>query len=203
MNPLSGYAQLLDSETITDASLYGYNATGTVLLTPEDSSFSGIHFVISNIVPSTSITSEPQYVEAGTAVASPDTARQISGQSLIHIEAYKVLEGVEYVIDPTQFLQPVLEPVVSTSFDCNDFVTYVGGIVVERKQVLPDEPELELVGPPLVAGIPGHEFPQPHDLVLRAEESMTSIDGLQLLQGSTFLMVGDIPVQFGGLALIQ
>ena len=69
--------------------------------------------------------------------------------------------------------------------------------MVDRRSVSPLEPELEYTGSPLVEGIPGHEFPQPHDLVFKAEESVMSADGVQFFQGSTFLMVGSIPVQFG------
>ena len=52
-------------------------------------------------------------------------------------------------------------------------------------------------------GIPGHEFPQPRDMVVRGGGSVTSGGGrltsgeVQFFQNSTFLMVGLIPVQFG------
>ena len=54
-------------------------------------------------------------------------------------------------------------------------------------------------------GIPGHEFPQPRDMVVRGGGSVTSGGGrltsgeVQFFQNSTFLMVGPIPVQFGTL----
>ncbi len=52
-------------------------------------------------------------------------------------------------------------------------------------------------------GIPGHEFPQPTDLVLTDYGLISNIvDGLNntdivFFQSTTFIMVGQIPVQFG------
>ena len=47
-------------------------------------------------------------------------------------------------------------------------------------------------------GIPGHEFPQPYDLVIESSDSITSGGTpVQFFQSRTFIMVGQIPVQFG------
>ena len=69
------------------------------------------------------------------------------------MEAYKIVEGVQYVIDPTQFLQPNLNPAVSIEFGCNDFVTYVGGVVVDRRPIASTSPDMENIGNPLVEGM--------------------------------------------------
>ena len=47
-------------------------------------------------------------------------------------------------------------------------------------------------------GIPRDEFPQPYDLVIESSDTITSGDTpVQFFQSSTFIMVGQIPVQFG------
>ena len=70
--------------------------------------------------------------------------------------------------------------------------------MIDRQSIAPTELETIMIGDPLVDGVPDHEFPQPHDLVLRAEDSMTSSsESMQFFQSSTFIMVGQIPVQFG------
>ena len=47
-------------------------------------------------------------------------------------------------------------------------------------------------------GIPGHEFPQPRELVVRGAGTLTPSGGqVQFFSASTFLMVGPLPVQFG------
>lgn len=50
----------------------------------------------------------------------------------------------------------------------------------------------------LHTGIPRDEFPQPHDLVIESIGTITSGNTpVQFFQSSTFIMVGQIPVQFG------
>lgn len=146
--PLSGTVQLLDS-----TALPFYNSTSSLLLTPAESSLNGIHFVISNISPDLSVTSQPRFYLSGDVIATPDDSIQIDGESFIHVEAYKIVEGVQYVIDPTQFLQPNLNPAVSIEFGCNDFVTYVGGVVVDRRPIASTSPDMENIGNPLVEGM--------------------------------------------------
>lgn len=152
--------------------------------------------MISNIVPDSSITSDPRFYLTRDSFATPDSSIQYGGTSFVHIEAYKALNGTEHSMDAAIFLQPRLNPEVSIQFDCNDFVTYVGGVVVDRRDVVSEELETRIAAA-LVEGIPDHEFPQPYDLVLESDESMTSADRVQFFQSSTFLMVGSIPVQFG------
>ena len=48
--------------------------------------------------------------------------------------------------------------------------------------------------------MPNHEFPQPFDLTVREDDILTpAASSMTFLQSSTFLMVGQIPVEFGKL----
>ena len=48
-----------------------------------------------------------------------------------------------------------------------------------------------------ISDVPNHEFPSTFDLVMRADSSVRSPSEVTYLQTSTFLMVGQVPVQFG------
>ena len=141
--------QLLDSASLPQP----YNATSTLLLTPTESSLSGLHFLISNIVPNPSLNSQPRFFLSGETVATSDDSIQIGGGSFIHIEAFKTIEGVEHRINPTQFLQPNLSPRVNVEFGCNDFVTYVSGVVVDRRPIARATLETDYIGNPLIEGL--------------------------------------------------
>ena len=69
------------------------------------------------------------------------------------MEAFKAIEGVEHSINPTQFLQPNLSPRVNVEFGCNDFVTYVSGVVVDRRPVARATLETDYIGNPLIEGL--------------------------------------------------
>ena len=69
------------------------------------------------------------------------------------MEAYKTVDSVQYTVNPTQFLQPNLRPAVSIEFGCNDLVTYVSGVVVERRPVAGTSLDAEFIGTPLVEGM--------------------------------------------------
>jgi hypothetical protein len=221
-------------------SLYAnYSASSSVIILPEESSFNGIYFILSNIIPAPSLTVQPQFYQSGNPIASASTSQPVqSGKNFVHIEAYKMLNGQFFPLDPTQFLQPDLNVSVSVQLECNDVVTYVEGMVVERRNVLSSADVSRMqIGDPLVegnekrfsfcsthawihhnislslclrlsfllslslyhiTGIPGHEFPQPYDLVIESSDSITSgATPVQFFQSSTFIMVGQIPVQFG------
>ena len=196
MTPLTGYLQLLDPSTLSDP--LSYSATSSLILVPTESSFNSIHFIITNLRLDPSVApSDRQFFLSGDVIGYPDDSIQIAGESFIHVEAYKVVDGIEYAIDPMQFLQPNLDPQVGIQFECNDLVTYVWGMVVDRRPISPTELEPIMIGDPLVVGVPDHEFPQPHDLILRSDDSVTSVERVQFFQSSTFIMVGPIPVQFG------
>ena len=248
--PVSGYVQLFNTSALP-ASLQqvyaNYSDSLSVILIPAESSFTGIFFIISNVVPISAITSKPLYLKSGTVFAMTNDNTTFNGEYFIHVEALKSVNGVQYLLDPTQFLQLRLDPQVTVEFECNDVVTYVGGVVVDRRNVVPSTTDVitELIGDPLVegvclcvcacvcvrvcvcvcvcacvcafacvhvcvcvcvhahycqtqTGIPGHEFTQPHDLLLVASDSSTSgLSLVQFFQSSTFIMVGPIPVQFG------
>ncbi len=55
----------------------------------------------------------------------------------------------------------------------------------------------------LIVGIPGHEFPQPFDHVIRCDDVISSSvrgannSDVVFFRDSTLLLVGPIPVQFG------
>lgn len=187
--PLTSYVQRVNS-----SSTYG---STFLLVTPLESSFSGFHFIIANVIPSDFVSDQPVIVRAGSTIGRTDTSFQLSQQTFIHVESYKTIDGTVHRIDPTQFLQPNLNPMVTVSYECNDFVTYVGGAVIDRRAIAPTSVETEHSGIPLVELYPDHEFPQPYDLVLTSEESQTSADNVEFFQSSTFIMVGPIPVQFG------
>ena len=210
-----------------------YSASSSVIILPEESSFNGIYFILSNIIPAPSLTAQPQFYQSGTPIATSASTSQVqSGKTFVHIEAYKMLNGQFFPLDPTQFLQPDLNVSVSVQLECNDIVTYVEGMVVERRNVLSSTDVTRMqVGDPLVegmkkfsfmvhieihhislslslslslshpisfTGIPGHEFPQPYDLVIESSDSITSgATPVQFFQSRTFVMVGQIPVQFG------
>ena len=149
VSPFSGDIRLLDPASLPQS----YNATSTLLLTPTEPSLSGLHFLISNIVPNPSLNSQPRFFLSGDTIATSDDSIQIGGESFIHVEAFKTIEGVEHRINPTQFLQPNLSPEVSVEFGCNDFVTYIGGVVVDRRPIARTTLETEYIGNPLVEGL--------------------------------------------------
>ena len=76
-----------------------------------------------------------------------------STSSFVHIEAYKMLNGEFFPLNPTQFLQPDLDMSISVQLECNDIVTYIEGMVVERRSVLSSTEVTRMqVGEPLVEG---------------------------------------------------
>ncbi len=102
--------------------------------------------MIPNLVPSSF-----GIVQSG---ASIPTGSSLDDTGSLHVEMFKVLEGVWFRIDPTPFLQSLSVPAVNVKFDCNDVVVYVGGTVVERRSLLEStEVVTELVGNPLVQGL--------------------------------------------------
>ena len=99
MAPLTGHLQLLDPSTLPAP--LAYDTTSSLILTPAESSFDGIYFVISNLRLEPSVaSSEPQFLLSGDLIGYPDDSVQIAGESFVHVEAYKVLDGIEYAIDP-------------------------------------------------------------------------------------------------------
>lgn len=189
---MTSYVQRVNSSSMSD--VYG---DISLLITPLESSYSSFQFVIANIIPNDFVSDQPVIVQAGSTIGSADASFQLSQQTFIHVESYKNIDGIMHRVDPTQFLQPNLNPMVAVSYECNDFVTYVGGAVIDRRAIAPSSVDMEHIGMPLVDLYPIHEFPQPHDLMLTSEESQTSADNVEFLQSSTFIMVGPIPVQFG------
>ena len=152
--PVSGYVQRLDPSLLPDSiqSLYtssNYSSTG-LLLRPAESSFSGIFILLSNVAPILGIGSEPRFFTSGDVIAT--TTDQ--SNSFVHAEVIKVIEGGVYRLDPTSYLQPRLDPNVSVELECNDVVTYVGGVVVERRSLVATSELIvqEPVGNPLVVG---------------------------------------------------
>lgn len=146
------------------------------------------------IISSTDISSTAMFVRAGATLGS---ALSISGKSVTHLEAYKTVDNVEYAQDPSQFLPPVQDPTFNIAWSCNELATLLQGVVVDVSTVSSTQPVKELIGDPLVTIIvPNHEFPQPYDMVLRENHTVSSSDNIQFFQSSTFLTVGPIPVTF-------
>lgn len=157
MSPLSANVQLFDISAIpTEAqSLYAnYSASTSIIVLPEESSFNGVYFILSNIVPAPLLTVQSQFYQSGNPIASASTSQLPSGKTFVHIEAYKMLNGQFFPLDPTQFLQPDLDVSISVQLECNDIVTYVEGMVVERRNVLSSTDVTRMqVGDPLVEGM--------------------------------------------------
>ena len=132
-----------------------YSASSSVIIFPEESSFNGIYFILSNIVPASSLTVQLQFYQSGNPIATGASTSQVpSGKTFVHIEAYKMLNGQFFSLDPTQFLQPDLNVSVSVQLECNDIVTYIEGMVVERRNVLSSIDVTRMqVGDPLVEGM--------------------------------------------------
>ena len=195
--PFSGTVNLFNQSAIPALSGHNYSSTDTLVLTPSEFSLDSIIFIISNVDPLPSVTAMPTFFLAGSSFGSTGSF-QVSGRSFIHIDAYKILGGVAYPVDPTQFLALQLSPSASITWDCNDMVTYVRGAVVDMRPASSTTPTSRLVGDPLVnIVVPDHEFPQPIDLVLEGAEHVQSPASVQFFQTSTFLMVGPIPVTLG------
>ena len=134
------------------------------------------------------------FVRAGATLGS---SLSISGKSVTHLEAYKTVDNVEYAQDPSQFLPPVQDPTFNVAWSCNELATLLQGVVVDVSTVSSTQPVKELIGDPLVTIIvPNHEFPQPYDMVLRENHTVSSSNNIQFFQSSTFLTVGPIPVTF-------
>ena len=104
-------------------------------------------------MPSQSLSPQQQFYQSGDVFASASNTQLVDGKSFIHIEAYEMLNGDFVRIDPTQFLQPDLDVGISVHLHCNDIVTYVGGMVVERRSVVTSMEIARMpVGEPLVQG---------------------------------------------------
>lgn len=113
------------------------------------------------------------------------------------MEVYKLVDSILYPQDPSQFIPHVLDPSVTVSWNCNDMTTLVRGIVVNvRPVVTADTPIKQLVGQPLINIEIPHEFPQPHDLILKENHTVHSQNNMLFFSSATFLTIGPIPVTF-------
>lgn len=192
--PLSGYYS-------ASPGVPPYDSSSTITLTPVESSYHDITFTLTHVLPTSDLTESPIFIRGGDPLGiftrEPQTPN-VDEEYYIHLEAHKTVGNESYTIDPTQFLQPILEPQVSLQYDCNDLVTYIGGVVVDRRTLAPDQPEEVEFGEQLVEdAIPGHEFPLPVDGVLQARGTILSGSSAEVFSSSTFIMVGPIPVEFG------
>ena len=108
-----------------------------------ESSYNGVQFILSNLVPISGIGHGAMFVSGGDAIATA---------SIVHIELIKSISGRSLRLDPTSFLQPNLEPSVSLELECNDVVTNVGGVVVDRRTLVTSSVVRQPIGMPLVTG---------------------------------------------------
>ena len=178
-----------------------YDSISTITLTPAEASYHDITFTLTHVLPSVELTDSPIFVRGGDPlgvyIAEPQT-QNTDDEYYIHIEAFKTVESETYRVDPTQYLQPVQNPLVSLQYDCNDLVTYIGGSVVDRRTIASDVPSTVEFGDVLVEDtIPGHEFPRPVDHELHTVGTIVSGVSAEVFSSSAFFMVGPIPVQFG------
>ena len=146
VSPISSYVHSLALELLpTDLRpLYADHLyVDSALFIPAESALKDLRLIISNLIPSLSI--------AGTFIKSGEVLDSVLvNNQFIHVEAFKVVDGVWFRIDPTQFFQPVLDTRVNVEFDCNDVVVYVGGMVVERRLLESADVVMEMIGDPLV-----------------------------------------------------
>ncbi len=77
------------------------------------------------------------FISAGTAIATA---------TYLHMELIKTIGGQSFRLDPTSFLQPNTEPVVTSQLQCNDVVTSVGGAVVDRRTFVTSPISRQLIG---------------------------------------------------------
>ena len=142
------------------------------------------------------LSSSPLFIKAGIELGF---ANLIAGKSTIHVEAYKsTIEapGTLYPQDPSQFLPSTVNPTASISWGCNEIATLINGAVVDVTTAVSNEPVQALVGDPLVDFNIAHEFPQPYDLILKDNKTISSHTNVAFFESSTFLTVGPIPVSF-------
>ena len=192
--PLSGYYS-------RSSEAPPYDSLSTITLTPSEPSYHDLSFTLSHVLPSLELTDSPIFIRGGDPlgifITEPQT-QNTDDEYYIHIEAFKTVDNEAYGIDPTQYLQPIHNPLVTLQYDCNDLVTYIGGSVVDRRTVASDVADTLEFGAVLVEDtIPGHEFPQPVDHLLHTQGTILSGTTAEVFSSSTFIMVGPIPVQFG------
>ena len=146
MAPFSGYIHSLELELLPDdlRPLYsGY--IGSTLVIPAESALGDIRLIIPNLSPSLDFSTT--FISSGEMLES----FTLNEYMYVHVEAFKVVNGVWFRIDPTQFLQPVLDQQVTVEFDCNYVAVYVGGVAMERQSLLEStEVVVEMIGEPLV-----------------------------------------------------
>lgn len=188
--PLSGYYSFID------------NSTATIQLTPSEASYRDITFTITNILPSIQLTQSPMFIRGGERLgvftSDPQQLNNDDDEYYIHIAAYKTIGSEIFTINPTQYLQPIHNPQVDIRYDCNDLVTYIGQMVVDRRSLAPESPTTVPYGSVIVDdAIPDHEFTRPVDHILHSQGTILSGASVEVLSSSTFIMVGPIPVQFG------
>ena len=149
-SPLSSYVKLFNSSLLPASIQHQYfipNYSNSLILIPAESSYTGVYIILSNLVPVSNIGTELRFFTAGDLVGNGNS-------DSLHIEIIKVIDGVGYRLDPTSFLQPRLEPNVGVELECNDVVTYLGGVVVDRQNLVQSSNPIthELLGNPLVIG---------------------------------------------------
>ena len=127
------------------------------------------------------------------------SASLLAGKSTIHVETYKSTTeapGTLYPQDPSQLLPRTVNPTASISWSCNEIATLINGAVVDLTTAVTNEPVQTLVGEPLVDFSIAHEFPQPYDIILKDNKTISSQTNVAFFESSTFLTVGPIPVSF-------
>ena len=187
MAPLSGY--------------YSQSSPGVILVSPAETSYTDLIFTLHHISPTVPLTVTPVFIRGGDPLGTLTSEPQNTDNNdeyYIHLEAHKRVGNETHSVDPSQFLQPIPTPSVALDYECNDLVTYVSGVVVDRHTLAPASPLVVDYGDVLVDDtIPGHEFSRPVDHTLHSQGTILSGTSVELLASSTFIMVGPIPVQIG------
>ena len=140
------------------------------------------------------------YCTIGATLGEVSSVVTCDGMNFVHLEMLRSVNGTaELPVDPTPFLQPILEPTIRVNLDCNSVAVLESGNVVDRMAVTGTDPERVLLGEPLITDlrILPHEFPQPADYVLRGTGSYASSSPVTFTTQSTSIMVGPNVVNFG------
>lgn len=152
MAPFSSYLQPLDVMLLPSDLRPQYTSqVGSTLVTPVDPSLEDTRIILSNFY--LPLSNSNEVVQSGDIIDGSVDISPVGTSSYVHVEAFKVLDGVWFRIDPTPFIPPVADPQVEVEFECNDVIVYMGGLVIERRNLLSSgDVTLEMVGEPLVQG---------------------------------------------------
>ena len=167
----------------------------TVVLVLNNFNYQDLTIIITNISPADFVRVDSVQVYTGQLIGVANSDVLCDDRPFIHVEMYKRLNGMLYVIDPTQFLPVQFQPDINMELQCNDVTVMQSDMVVDKQAIAGQNPVLQLVNPPIIE-VARNEFPQLRDYILSDDYSYTSAGETELFRDSTFLLVGPFPVEF-------